>query len=71
MSDDLNPVAVLLVLAPLIVFVDARCLIDLAHTPDERLRGLPRLLWAVVIVISFPLGPILYWWLAKRPGNGV
>jgi hypothetical protein len=37
-----------------------RLLSDLAATPDEQLRVMNRTGWAAAIVLTFPIGPILY-----------
>jgi ABC-type uncharacterized transport system permease subunit len=62
-----NAVAALTVVTLLVVMVviDVRLLKDLAQTPDDRLLYLTRLGWALVIVLSFPIGPILYLRFAK------
>lgn len=43
------------------------CLADLARTPDEQLRLFPRMAWAILIVVTMPLGGILYLMYAKDP----
>ncbi len=57
-------------LAPIIVvllgFVGF-CLLDLKRT--ERVRWLPKWGWAILCVMSIPLGGLLYLTLAK-PSNG-
>jgi hypothetical protein len=56
-------VAAVLVLAALlavIIRVDVRLLRDLAQTPDAELLLLTRKGWAVAIVFTFPIGPLLY-----------
>jgi len=50
-----------------VVWFDRRMLIDLAHTGDHELRYFNRNTWALIIVISFPIGPLLY--LAYGKGN--
>ncbi len=59
-------IPVLALLAVLLWF-DRRCLVDLANTRDEDLRHLSRNGWALVIVMSFPIGPVLYLLYAKGP----
>jgi predicted CDP-diglyceride synthetase/phosphatidate cytidylyltransferase len=54
-----------LALAALVVWFDARCLADLSRTSDAELRMFPRTTWALVIVFSFPIGPVLYLVYAK------
>jgi hypothetical protein len=56
--------AVLAVLA-LVVWFDRRCLADLAATSDYELRYVSRTGWALIIILSFPIGPMLYLALAK------
>jgi hypothetical protein len=50
-----------------VVWFDARCLADLAQTSDLELRHFNRNTWALIIVLSFPLGPMLYLLYAKGP----
>jgi hypothetical protein len=50
-----------------VVWFDARCLTDLARTADRDLRYFNRNTWALVIVLSFPVGPMLYLLYAKGP----
>ena len=58
-------VAILTVVA----WFDARCLADLAQTSDRQLRLFNRSTWALMIVFSFPIGPMLYLRCAKGPGR--
>ena len=44
-----------------------RCLADLAQTSDRELRYFDRNVWALIIVLSFPIGPMLYLLYAKGP----
>jgi hypothetical protein len=50
-----------------VVWFDRRCLADLARTSDRDLRYFNRNTWALVIVLSFPVGPMLYLRYAKGP----
>jgi hypothetical protein len=50
-----------------VVWFDARCLADLARTSDRQLRHFDRRMWALIIVLSFPVGPVLYLMYAKDP----
>ena len=50
-----------------VVWFDRRCLADLAHTSDRELRYFDRNVWALIIVLSFPIGPILYLLYARGP----
>jgi hypothetical protein len=54
-------VAVLTVVALLavVVWFDWRCLQDIAAAREVRV--LPKQAWAIVVVVSFPIGPLLYW----------
>jgi uncharacterized protein with PQ loop repeat len=36
------------------------CLVDLVRAEDDAIRYLPRWLWAIICVISIPLGGIIY-----------
>lgn len=66
--DDLTViVATVAVLAAVIVWFDSRLLQDLARTPDRQLRYFDRRMWALIIVLSFPIGPMLYLRFAKFP----
>jgi len=50
-----------------IVWFDRRCLADLAQTSDYDLRLFDRNTWALIIVLSFPIGPMLYLAYGKGP----
>ena len=52
-----------------IVWFDRRCLADLAQTNDRELRLFDRKTWALIIVLSFPIGPMLYLAYAKGPAR--
>jgi len=43
-----------------VVWFDRRVLADLAGTSDYDLRYFNRNTWALIIVFSFPIGPVLY-----------
>jgi len=51
----------------LVAWFDVRCLADLRSTSDRELHYLDRRTWALVIVLSFPIGPMLYLLYAKGP----
>jgi hypothetical protein len=53
----------------LVVWFDGRCLADLARTRDQELRYFSRNMWALIIMLSFPVGPMLYLLYAKGPGR--
>jgi len=63
------PIAVgsLVAIMAVLIWFDARCLADLARTDDRDLRLFTRNGWALLIVISFPIGPLLYLLYAKGP----
>jgi len=52
-----------------VVWFDRRLLADLARTSDRDLRHFNRGTWALVIVLSFPIGPALYLLYAKGPNR--
>ncbi len=54
-------------LMAVVVWFDMRCLADLARTSDLELRYFNRNTWALIIVLSFPVGPTLYLLYAKGP----
>ena len=54
-----------------VVWFDRRCLADLAETSDRELRYFNRNTWALIIVLSFPIGPMLYLLSAKGPRRGI
>jgi len=65
-----NPTIILITVVALmsvVVWFDRRCLADLARTSDRDLRYFDRNTWALVIVLSFPVGPMLYLRYAKGP----
>lgn len=51
----------------LVAWFDARCLADLRSTSDRELHYFDRRTWALVIVLSFPIGPMAYLLYAKGP----
>jgi hypothetical protein len=69
----MNSVTVALVTAVailgVVVWFDRRMLADLAKTSDRDLRYFNRSTWALIIVVSFPIGPMLYLLYAKGPGR--
>ena len=52
--------AIVVVVLSVVVWFDRRCLADLAQTNDGELRYFNRNTWALLIVLSFPIGPVLY-----------
>jgi hypothetical protein len=52
-----------------VVWFDRRLLADLAQTGDRDLRHFNRNTWALIIVLSFPIGPMLYLLYAKGPSR--
>jgi hypothetical protein len=52
-----------------VVWFDRRLLADLAQTSDRDLHCFNRNTWALIIVLSFPIGPMLYLLYAKGPGR--
>jgi hypothetical protein len=59
--------ATIVVVMAVVAWFDARCLADLSKTGDQDLRYLDRNTWALVIVLSFPIGPMLYLLYGKGP----
>lgn len=57
------------VMMAVVVWFDRRCLADLAQTSDRELRHFDRSTWALIIVLSFPVGPMLYLLYAKGPSR--
>jgi hypothetical protein len=66
-SNDVMTLVAVLVIITLVALFDVRVLSDLAKTSDWQLRYLNRNAWAVLIVLTFPLGPMLYLLYAKGP----
>jgi hypothetical protein len=58
---------VAVVVLGLVAWFDSRCLADLAQTSDRELHYFNRNAWALIIVLSFPIGPMLYLFYAKVP----
>ena len=67
-SQLINAFTVVAILS-VVVWFDRRCLADLAQTSDRDLRYFNRNTWALIIVLSFPIGPVLYLRYAKGPGR--
>ena len=69
----MNTVTVALITAvailAVVVWFDRRVLADLAHTSDHELRHFNRNTWALIIVMSFPIGPLLYLMYGKDVGR--
>jgi hypothetical protein len=59
---------VLLYATPLILAIYA--LVDLVQTKDEDVQGLPKLVWVLLIVFIWVVGPIA-WLIAGRRGRGL
>jgi hypothetical protein len=68
-TDALVAVVTLLVIMAVVVWIDARCLADLRRTTDRELRHFNRDTWALIIVLSFPIGPALYLTYGKGSGR--
>jgi hypothetical protein len=67
MSDTTVVLVTAVVILSAVVWFDRRCLADLARTGDRELRYFDRTVWALIIVLSFPIGPMLYLMYAKGP----
>jgi hypothetical protein len=59
---------VLLYATPLILAIYA--MVDLVQTKDEDVQGLPKLVWVLVILFGWVVGPIA-WLIAGRRGRGL
>jgi hypothetical protein len=57
---------ILIYAVPIVLAVYA--LVDLVQTRDEDVQGLPKLIWVVLIVLVWVVGP-LAWLLAGRKGR--
>lgn len=55
-----------LVLAVLVLGFTIYTLVDCVQTPDDEVRGLPKVLWVVVILL-FPLAGGGAWYFGGRP----
>jgi len=67
-----NVIVVLVTVVAILTVVvrfDRRLLADLARTSERDLRYFDRNTWALIIVLSFPIGPMLYLRYAKGPGR--
>jgi hypothetical protein len=69
MNPAVAAIATVAILAVGMIWVDSRLLADLAATPDERLYRFDRRTWALIIIVSFPVGPLLYLRYAKGPNR--
>jgi len=56
-------VATVVALLVMVVWFDWRCLQDLAAA--REVRTLPKQAWAILVVITFPIGPMLYYAYGK------
>jgi hypothetical protein len=59
-------IGVLLIFA-LALWFAGTCLRDLATTPDSQLRIFPKMTWALLIIITIPLGGLFYLRYGKGP----
>lgn len=48
--------------------VDIYCLVDLVRAPS--VRYLPKVMWALIICVSFPAGALLYMFLGRNRNQG-
>ena len=61
---------VLFIVAIVLVALDVYALTDVFLTSRDRIRALPKFLWAFVIVLITPVGAILWFVVGKvRPGK--
>lgn len=67
--DNVMATVVTVALVPVLVWFDTRCLADLARTSDGDLRYFNRTTWVLIILLFFPVGPMLYLMYAKGPGR--
>ena len=68
MSRDATAAVVIVVaIIGVILWCDWRLLTDLAQSDERELRYFNRNTWALIIVLSFPIGPVLYLRYAKGP----
>ena len=56
-------VATVVALLAVVVWFDWRCLQDIAAA--REVRTLPKQAWAILVVIAFPIGPMLYYAYGK------
>lgn len=69
-AEDATVLAAACLLAFAVWRVDSRALRDLASTPDHQLQRFDRRTWALLILLVFPIGAMLYWAYGKgRPGR--
>jgi hypothetical protein len=59
---------ILLYAVPLILAVYA--LVDLVQTDEKDVQGLPKLVWVLLIVLVWIVGPVA-WLVAGRKGRGI
>ncbi|HEX5366288.1 MAG TPA: PLDc N-terminal domain-containing protein [Acidimicrobiales bacterium] len=62
------PLAVAIPVVVIVVGFAVYCLLDLQRAP--RVRWLPKWAWAIVCVISIPLGGLVYLAFGKPVDNG-
>jgi ABC-type phosphate/phosphonate transport system permease subunit len=66
-GNDVVILATVLAIVAAIAWFDSRLLADLARTSERQLRYFNRNAWALIIILSFPIGPMLYLLYAKGP----
>lgn len=45
-------------------------MVDVLQTPDEQLRGMPKVLWVLLILLFTPIGPLVYLFAGKDRSQG-
>ncbi len=63
MNAQLAVVIPVLILVGCMIYVDLVCLRDIASAP--AVRNLTRQQWAIICLVTFPVGPMLYWTYGK------
>lgn len=59
---------ILLYAVPIVLAVYA--LVDLVQTPEQEVQGLPKLVWGLLILLAWVVGPVA-WLVLGRKGRGI
>ncbi|MDM4762407.1 PLD nuclease N-terminal domain-containing protein [Galbitalea sp. SE-J8] len=59
------------VIPALVIAFTIFAFVDVLLTEDSRVRGLPKAIWAIIVIILSPIGGIIWFILGKEPAGRV
>ncbi|WP_150463247.1 PLDc N-terminal domain-containing protein [Nesterenkonia ebinurensis] len=66
MTFEVDPLIFIPVTALLVLLI-GWCLVDIIRSP--RVRYLPKIIWALIVLLTIPIGPILYLLIGRNTGD--